>query len=65
MRQLAEDTKLECMRKVYEKLERSIYQWSKEFNSGNAPEEREIDSILARLDIDIDEVMKTNIDEVD
>ena len=65
LRQLAEDTKLECMRKVYEKLERSFYQWSKEFNSGNAPEEREIDSILARLDIDIDEVMKTNIDEVD
>ena len=65
LRQLAEDNKLEYMRKGYEKLEMRYSQWSKEFNSGNAPEEREIESILARLDTDIVDVMKNYIDEVD
>ena len=61
-RQLAKDTKLEYVRKVYEELERRFFQWSTEFNSGNAPEEREIDIILARVDTDIDDVMMPEVD---
>ena len=65
MRQIAEDTKLEDVRKAYEKLEMRFFHWSKEFKLGNTPEEREIESILARLDTDVDDGMKMNIDEVD
>ncbi len=61
-RQLAKDTKLEYVRKEYEELERRFSQWSTEFNSGNAPEEREIDIILARVDTDIDDVMMPEVD---
>ena len=62
LRQLAEDTKLEYVRKGYEELERRFFQWSTEFNSGNAPEEREIDSIQAIVGTDIDDVMLPEVD---
>ena len=62
-RQLAKDTKLEYVRKDYEELERRFSQWSTEFNSGNAPEEREIDSIRAiGLDTNIDDVRMPEVD---
>ena len=56
-RQIVEETKLEYMRRRYEILERRFYQWSSEFNSGNAPEEREIESILASYNISENDVM--------
>ena len=48
MRQLTEDTKLELFWRNYDDFEKRFSQWSKEFNSGNAPEKREIDSVLSR-----------------
>ena len=62
LRQLVEDTKLEDARRGYEILEMRFAQWSKEFNSGNAPELREMKSIIARLDTDVDDVRISDVD---
>ena len=53
LRQLAEDTKLEFVQRYHKILERRFSQWSTEFNSGNAPEEREIYSIRAIRFLDL------------
>ena len=55
--QIVEETKLECFRSRYEILERRFSQWSSEFNTGNAPEEREIESILEDYNISENDVM--------
>ena len=47
--QLAEDTELEQIWGYCEMLERLFSRWSDELSSGNAPEKREIDSILSTL----------------
>ena len=43
LRQLAEDTKLEYMRRCYDTFEIGFSQCSREFSSGIPPERREID----------------------
>ena len=60
-RNIVEEIKLEYMRKHYNALKNSFSQWSSEFNSGNAPEEREVESILASGSSDID-VMAPEVD---
>ena len=45
-KQLAEENKLDSVHRCYEVRERDMAEWSAEFNSNNAPEKREIDTVL-------------------
>ena len=48
-RQLAKETKIESIQRIYEARERRMAQWSAEFSSNKAPEKREIDTILRSI----------------
>ena len=48
-KQLAEETKLDYLQRLYDSFETGFSQWSNAFTSGNAPEKEECDFLYSRL----------------